>query len=126
MKALEKAEDRERRHLDKITKMREKALERQTDNDMESVRRQWEFRKESLEDQTDLFLSYIARNEKDLRKHMNSVGGAYADFGRNTLSPRADVYSNYFRTSLHKHMKKATNEITHRQDVGGNGYLDNS
>jgi TP901 family phage tail tape measure protein len=111
MEALEDREEAERKHLERISRMREKALERQTDADMEAQRAIWDARKDSLEDQTDLFLSWTGRNLREVQKHAKMVGGAYADFGKNTLMPMGEKWSEFYHKRLYAHVKQASWEI---------------
>jgi TP901 family phage tail tape measure protein len=106
-RALERTQEAQRKHLEKMTEMQEKALDQQAENDMETQRRIWEARKESLEDQLDLFLSFIARNEKELKKHMKNVGLSYHDFGEKVLKPKGDNWAKYFGERMKKHIREA-------------------
>jgi len=111
MRALEKQEEAERRHLERVGQMREAALQKQTDADMEAQRKMWESRKKNLDRQLQLFLSYVARNEKDLKRHMENVGLSYKDFGEKTLKPMGENWASFFGNRMRFHIRKAGLEI---------------
>jgi hypothetical protein len=111
MQAMQQREEAEKAHLEKISKMRQDALQRDADADMEARRNAWEAEKESLQERLDLFLAYIAKNGKDLKKHMEQVGLSYKDFGNNVLKPRGEDWSTYFGDRMQYHIRKSGLEL---------------
>lgn len=105
--ALKKREDAEKAHLAKMQKMREAALKKEADADMKAQQAEWDARKKNLDQQLDLFMSYIAKNKKDLDKHIKDVGLAYAVFGKDKLMPMGTKWSQWFGTELQKNIHKA-------------------
>ncbi len=106
MKRLKKREEAERRHLDKTQKIREKALGRESEANMAALKKAWELKKKNLDEQIELFTSFIARDEKELKKHMRSVGLSYDDFG-DRLKKKGENWSKFFGTRMQYHIRKA-------------------
>ena len=111
MQAMQKREEAEKAHLERISKMRQDALQRDSDADMAARREEWDAEKQSLQDRLDLFLAYIAKNGKDLKKHMEQVGLSYKDFGNNVLKPRGEDWSTYFGDRMQYHVRKSGLEL---------------
>ena len=111
LESLQDKAEAEKAHLEKVQAMREQALQEETEADMEATREIWENRKESLEKQLDLFLSFIAANEKELKKHMDNVGLSYEKFGKNVLKPKGEEWSEYFGERMQFHIRKSGLEL---------------
>lgn len=109
--ALKKREDAEKAHLAKMQAMREKALKAQAEADMKEQQAEWDRRKKSLDQQLALFTSYIAKNKKDLEKHLKDVGLSYAVFGKDKLLPMGKSWSQYFGDQLQYNIRKAGEQI---------------
>lgn len=107
LRSLEKQEEAERNHLERVRQMREAALRRQTDADMAANRKEWENRKQLQEQRLALFLAYTAQNEADLKRHMASVGLSYKDFGDKVLKPMGLSWSEFFKNSLTEKVREA-------------------
>lgn len=100
-------QEAETEHLQAVSEARQEALQNDAEADMETQREIWESRKESLEDQLELFLSFIARNEKELKQHMKNVGLSYDKFGKEVLKPKGENWATYFGDRLKFHIRKA-------------------
>lgn len=106
MKAMEKQEAAEKRHLEKVSAMREEAIQHDMEVDMEAQRETWELRKASLEDQLGLFMAFIAGGEKGLKKHMENVGLDYDKFEKDVITKKGDSWGNYFGEKLREGMRE--------------------
>jgi TP901 family phage tail tape measure protein len=107
MKHLKKEEDAERAHLAKISKMRQDALKRDQEADMETQKAIWDDRKATLDATLEMFMSFIAANEGQLKKHMDNMGLAYGGFENKTIDPKSKKWGEMFGDRLHKGMREA-------------------
>lgn len=86
MKDLKKKEDAERRHLDKVQKMREKALQRERDASVDALNATWEARKKANDRAMEMFMATIPRTEKELKKHIANTEFAYTNYGERLMA----------------------------------------
>jgi TP901 family phage tail tape measure protein len=81
MEAMEKREEAEKAHLDRIADMQKASLDKQADQAIAANKADWDRQKAAFDEQMALFLSFTARNDKELKAHMDAVGIGYDEFG---------------------------------------------
>lgn len=108
--SLARREKAEKRSLEKRTRANEAALRKQAEDAKASMQARWQNEKMSFEQRLTLFKSYIARDQKDLKRWMKSVGLSYDDFGGD-VKKKGESWSQFFERSMVKHMRVAGNEM---------------
>lgn len=107
MRALEKREEAERRHLEKVSAMRQKALEAEVKADMEAQQEMWEDRKKNKQREIDAFMAMIVTNEKQLRKHAKQQGIELDKFEKNVIIPKGTKWGEWFGKELRRGMRES-------------------
>jgi len=110
MKAMDAREKAEKAHLDKVSDMRKKALEADAKAAMEAKQEEWDTRKQAFEDQMALFLAFTARNDKELKAHMEDVGISYEKFG-GILKAKGTDWSTYMGREMKERVRLAALEL---------------
>lgn len=111
MEAMDKREQAEKDHLDRITQQRQDAVDQQAENAIAANDKMWENDKESFDKRMELFLKFTTSNKKELIKHMESVGLSYEDFEADVIDPKSTTWGNYFGKALRDRMRAAGMEL---------------
>ena len=106
MEAMEKREEAEKAHLDRIADMQKASLDKQADQAIAANKADWDRKKTAFDEQMALFLSFTARNDKELKAHMKAVGIGYNEFGE-LLKSKGTDWSTFMGSEMEKQISAA-------------------
>src|SRR5690606_34840777 len=110
LQALKDREEAERKHLDKVQRMRADQLKREVDNDLKAQERIWKSRRSNLDDSVKYLKNIVALNEKDLKAHIGRTEGKYEEFGKQ-IKKQAGGWSSIIEDRLFAHVQSASDRM---------------
>lgn len=119
-RALARSQERQQRALERSQELKSEALQDEIEMEREAAQKRWETRKENLQKALDDFTGYIARNEKDLKKHIKIWENEHKGLSKYTkgqFNITADEINDYIVTSVEHARREMVN--TKEWSTGG-------
>lgn len=110
MKALDRAEEHERRQLEKTQKLRSDALKDELDEEKKTAQAIWENRKEMLDKTVSELKNSTARSSSELSRWLKELGAKNSDF-KNGLEKSFGTSNNRIKQMLIANMKDSRRQI---------------
>lgn len=111
MKQMQKEEEAQKAHLDKMTQANQDAVEKQRDAAIEAAQARIDAQKQAMEQEVEMFMAGTARSKEELIKRMKEAGLDYKDFYRDVIKPQGLKWGDYFGSTLQQELKKSADAI---------------
>lgn len=94
------------KRLEKREKAEKDALSRRVKANMAALAKIQQAEKKNLENQLDMFLAFVPKNERQLKRHMANIGLNYKQFGDNVLHPESKRWGDFYGTSMRRSIRE--------------------
>jgi murein DD-endopeptidase MepM/ murein hydrolase activator NlpD len=111
MEAMQKQEDQQKAHLDRMTEANQAAVEAQRDAAVKAKEEEIAAQKELLAESIEVFMSGTAAEKSEMKKRMEDAGLSYKWFQEHVIEPKGLKWGQYFGDMMQSELKKSADKI---------------